>query len=111
MERAVVSRRPKTSTAEVSSEPPELADRQACAAQAQGRRMGRAQLPGRPGAPVQRSVRPPRPACKARASRRLRRSLTGRASTGPRLRLGFRPSGAAASRFPWSTEPTGKEQP
>jgi hypothetical protein len=73
--------------------------------------MGPAQASRSARAPVQRSVRPPCPACKARAPRRLRRSLTGRASTGPRLRLGFRPAALAASRFPWSTEPTGKEQP
>jgi hypothetical protein len=68
-ERAVESRRPKTSTARVSSEPPELADRQACAAQAHGRRMGPALLPGRPGLPSSAAcgqpARPARPALRA----------------------------------------------
>jgi hypothetical protein len=52
-----------------------------------------------------------RPACKARAPRRLCRSLTGRAYKGPRLRLAFRPGfWAAAWRFPWSTKRTGRKQ-
>jgi len=62
-------------------------------------------ISGAAGLHYQRSVRPEARAFKARASRRLRRYLTARASAGPHLRLGFRPAGSGRLALPVENHP------